>query len=164
MASIVDQINVRVDPAAKAQLDAAAVALGVSSSSLVRQIIDDSIPAVLERAKERLRRANLWPGGIPTSAVESALTAFTKAIVNTRPIVVSPSELLSAEGKALRVMLNWIWGEEDELSPAEKGAQTKLLNWFEAVKLPKPEIKQKPTELVDDQTQSQPVDGYRRRG
>jgi predicted DNA-binding protein len=163
MATIIDQINVRIDPSVKVRVDAAAAALGLTSSQLVREAVDASIAALEARAEEAIRTAHSWPHSIPAAAVEQELMQLTRAIPRSQPLTIAPADIRGARGLAAYMLLKWVFAELDgNPTPADKAREAKVHKWLDACDLPKSGGKGKPPK-DDTVVESRPIKDYPRR-
>jgi hypothetical protein len=163
--AVIDQINARVDPAVKAQYDAAAASLGCTTSELFRELLDKGLPDVVERAKAAAATRGQWPNNVPQAAVEHELQQLMKSIARSEPLAVQPRDLHGPRGKALLTLLSWVW-EQSESSAAEKAARTKLAAWLAGLNI-KTAVGAAPVKQegqVDFTPPSKPVKSYPRRG
>lgn len=167
---IIDQINTRVDPALKSELDAIAATLEVPSSTLLREALEGAIPAFRDRADAEMKRKHGFPGNIPAAAIESEATDLLRRIARSEPLAVLPGDLLGPRGKALHTLLSWLF-ESSDPSPAEKGAREKLHKWLESLDI-KASVKASAHTAppvaagapARDGVQSRPIKPYPRRG
>lgn len=169
MAAIIDQLNTRIDPAAKVAYDAAAAALGCTTSQIVREVLEQALPGVQERAKEAVAKAGKWPGTIPAAAVEAELSHLLRSIARSEPLAIAPADLLGARGKAFSQLFGWIF-DEDDASPVERKAREKVHAWLAGLELKAaagPGSPNSPGGLPNAQPGaivSKPVKNYPRRG
>jgi hypothetical protein len=126
--AVVDQVNVRTDPAVKAEYDAIAAALDVPAATIYRELLERGLPEYRQKAQEAVKQRGHWPGGIPAAAVEAELSTLVKAIARSEPLSILPRDLYGPRAKALLCLLSWLWGESS--SAAEVKARDKLAAWL----------------------------------
>jgi hypothetical protein len=132
--AVVDQINARVDPAVKAKYDAAAAAIGVTTSELFRELLDKGMPEVEQRAKLAVAARGQWPNNIPHAAVEQELRSLMISISRTDPLTLQPRDLMGPRGRALLTLLSWVW-DQDTASAAEVKAREKIASWLASLNI-----------------------------
>jgi hypothetical protein len=157
--AVIDQINTRVDPAMKARYDAAAAALDQPASSIFREILEKALPEIEKRAEERAHQRGGWPGTIPAHAVEQALQGYMRAVARSDTLRLAPHDIYGPEGKALFVLLAWIWSEE---TADDAKARKKLAAWLESLNI-KAEVSAAAAHAKPALPDSRPVKNYPRR-
>jgi hypothetical protein len=164
--AVIDQINVRVDPAVKAEFDAIAATLDSTGAALIRELLEEKMPELRERAVAAAAQRGKWPAAIPAAAVEQEILSLARSIARSEPLSVVPRDVLSARGRAMLQLLTWIWqGAEDAAGGAKVGK--KVEEWLDAVSF-KDAVKS--AEKVDAATggvyipPAKPVKDYPRRG
>jgi hypothetical protein len=119
------QLVFRAEQALKTELEAVAETLDRYSSKILRDILADGLPKWRARADEEMRQRAALPHGITPDVLEKALAALLRKWAEGKPVAIELHNILSAESKALWVLLSFLW--KDEPSDSERKAAEKLL-------------------------------------
>lgn len=121
----------------------------VTESELVRQIINDHLPAYLDRAVEAAKRRTLaTTNGVPTpEQIEEASVRVIAMIAQNGSIPITAHSLVSPIGRVLSDVLSLIW--HDVGHPHDANAFAKMRDYVASLPAPK-----KPKHVVIDESGS----------
>jgi hypothetical protein len=97
--------------AEKVELDAIAKTLDRSSADILREVLGEALPKLRERAEREQARRDHLPHGITPDDLDRAVTSLLRKLAQGEPVHIEQHDLLSAQSKALWVVLGFLWGE-----------------------------------------------------
>jgi hypothetical protein len=123
---VVAQIVFRTEADHKAAIEAISNALGVSSSELIRNILDERLPEWRKKADAKQAKDSNLPHGVTDEEVEKAMTSLLLSVVKKEPIRLYPHDLLSPQSKAVWEFLGYLW--KDRPTPPEAKIADRVLS------------------------------------
>lgn len=120
------QINLREDPLRYAVLHETARALGVTVSELAREALENMLPTFQKRAAELAAKHS--PAN--DDEVGDALESLGKTIARGSGIMLNPTDVHGAKGRAVYLLLAAAWGEETRLTDIQKRRINKITKSF----------------------------------